>query len=242
MEFSVRYIRVYGDSPEKPVLGLRGKKRAIVIVNDEERIHTEELDLKYFDKSAITTFKNEPYPVTRYLDNLVEIAKKKPISPKADHILQLARLNAPEAIDEDALHAFPEEGPVEKPPLDLDRVFGTPEEGEAMYAEHLRRKAAKADPRGKSAGKPASGVSGSPKAAPITPPKRGRGRPAGSAGTGLIARIAKAWSWEQPQIRKACRAAGMRAPYTDEKAIIAAVEKFQKDLAKKEKAKAKGKK
>lgn len=239
MEFSVRYIRVYGDSAEKPVLGLRGKKRAIVIVNDDDRIHTEELDLRYFDKAAITSFHGEPYPVTKFLENLTTIAKRKAISPKADHILQLAGVNAPEAIDEDLLHAMAEDAPTLEESVESEIAAEEITREEAD--EKLSPKPPERRPKGKIAGKPVSAAPPAAKAAAITPPKRGRGRPSGSAGGGLIARIAKAWSWEQPAIRKACRAVGMRAPYSDEAAIIKAVEKYQKDLAKKEKEKKRGK-
>lgn len=211
MEFSVRYVRLAdGDTigAERPVLGLRGKKKAYVVINDVDRIHSASIPVKDFDLSAPTMYHGEPYPVTRYLQEIENYKKRKPISAKADHIVSLASLGHPEGIDEDMLDQLPEDlepspAPDAKPP------------------ESAPRKPAKAkiDPA------PASGQPRKPKAPVKSPPaaatgspQRGRGRPKGSAG-GLIATVAAELGADPAKLRKACRAAGMKAPYTSAKEV-----------------------
>lgn len=213
MEFSVRYVRLSeGDTlgAERPVLGLRGTKKAYVVINDVDRIHTESISVKEFDRSPPTMYHGEPYPVTRYLKEIESYKKRKPISSKAEHIVSLAQLGHPAGIDEDMLDQLPEDL---QPPGD-----SLPKPAEAAPPKPAKAKLAPA---------PASGQPGKPKAPVKSPPGRGRGRPKGSAG-GLIATLAAELKTDGIPLRRACRAAGMKAPYTDEKAIRSAWKKHGK--------------
>lgn len=226
MEFSVRYVRLgegNQQGPERPVLGLRGKKSAYLIIEEDDRIRSISVPLKDFDKSSPCTFHGEPYPIPRYLEAIEKYKKRKPISARADHLVQLAYAGGSEAIDEDLLSRVPEDllpttDGGEHPGGDLGLISEAI--GAAAAARRSGAKAKIAAPPRPSPGKPA-------KAAAITPPKRGRGRPPGGGG-GLIASIANELDIHPAWLRKACRAAGLHAPYTDAKAIRSAWTKHGK--------------
>lgn len=225
MEFSVRYVRI-GDEAERPVLGLRGAKSAHCVLNELDQVRAVEISLKDFDRSALTMFHGEPYPVTRYLQEIERYKKNKPATVKADFILSLAYAGHPELIDEEALGAVPDELPDDGECRSCVNGKCTTGTGCVTISNppakpEKRAAKAKIPPRGRVS--PAPGA----KAAAIASPKRGRGRPPGG-GEGLISKLAVEIKCDPAALRKACRAANMRAPYTEDKAIRAAWKKHGK--------------
>jgi len=221
-EVSVRYVHlsdeIAASMGSRPMLGLRGKKLAHVVGIELNRVYSKSIPVQWFDKAPTVSRHNQPYPIERYLAivegkiNSGEISA----SPKALEILKAA--HDPDNFDDDGLENLSDDPPTngasttEDPPETPNS-----EDGWKTSKGKIRIKRARepAKPR---------------QAAPIKPPKarqpaatgtekRGRGRPPGSAGTGLIAVTAKELKCDPAHLRKACRAAGLKAPYTDPKAI-----------------------
>lgn len=213
-EVSIRYVHEDEDSGVRPMLGLRGKSQAHCVGVEYDRIYSLSIPVQYFDRASLVLKHNDPYPIHNYLRMMEEKANRpgSKVSPKAKEILRFA--HDPDNFDEDQIINLadqPESGDFEAP--------AAPSEKPA--------KSKKPAPRASVAGKP-------PKSPVITstaagkPEKRGRGRPPGTAGSGLIARLAGELKCDPAHLRKACRSAGLRAPYEAEKDIRSAWKKHGK--------------
>lgn len=218
VEVAVRYVHGKDDMGARPMLGIRGKKLAHCVGVEYDKIYSVSIPLQYFDRAGDVMRHNDPYPIQRYLEMLAEKSAKPQsrISAKAAQILLLAR--NPDAFDEDLLEGLADEPPEGDAP------------GESTDPASAARSARKSK-----LGLPGTSDPGKrPKAPRITSPaagtpgKRGRGRPPGNAGTGLIARVAVELKVDPAHLRKACRAAGLKAPYDSEKDVKAAWKKHGK--------------
>lgn len=217
-EVAIRYVHGKDDMGARPMLGIRGTKLAHCVGVEYAKVYSVSIPLQYFDRAAPVLRHNDPYPIQRYLEMLAEKSSKPQtrISAKAAKILLLAR--DPDNFDEDLL-----EGLADEPSEEID----PPESADPITPARSGRKSKIGSGDAPDGRKP-------PKAPRITSPeagtpgKRGRGRPPGNAGTGLIARVAAELKADPAHLRKACRAAGLKAPYDSEKDVKAAWKKHGK--------------
>lgn len=205
-EVSIRYVHVDSESGCRPMLGIRGAKKAYCVGTDLGKIYSASVPVQVFDKAANVLRHNDHYPIARYISYIEEKCNQPGtrISPKARKLLEFAR--DPDKFDEDILAEFSDAVPDGAEPAAEAKIAPAPGEAPAK-----RTKAPVIT----------STAAGSPA-------KRGRGRPPGSAGTGVIAQVAKELKVEPAHLRKACRASGLKAPYEDEKTIRTAWRKHGK--------------
>lgn len=89
-----RYMQM-PNSGIKPVVGIRGNKYAITVVNDELGVRCQQFDLREWDKADSVDLKGNKYPVERAARFLKEVGKRKAITLAAARVLARV-LNEPE--------------------------------------------------------------------------------------------------------------------------------------------------
>lgn len=198
METSIRFIKVGGRAGVKPALCFRGRNQAHAVINDETCIRTiSHVPLKQLDDAPIVMgpygLGSKEYPIDLFVKNFQKYGERKGITLRAQYFLE---------------HAL-EGGVKDDAPLPPDTLPGEWQQPTKTLPEKLP-----GDPR-KPVSMPGTPKPGKPVAAPIRQPD---GAPR-TAGADIIARIAAELKLEPSKLRKRLRAAGLSAPYTDEKLI-----------------------
>jgi hypothetical protein len=196
METSIRYVRIGNEHTDssskiKPALCFRGKKQAYAVINDETRVRVVTVPLPYHDSAVPVLFKRADYPLSKFIETMERIGKKKGKTQRADYFLAWAL----------------EGGPEESAPMPPDEDYPGGDLGKIADAI-MGRDPAPPEPSERPQRSP-----GTPK--PAKPPSEPVRKPGGT----LIARLAAEFGLEPPKLRKLLRSKGMHAPYEDEKAI-----------------------
>lgn len=198
METSIRFLRIERRGV-KPALCFRGRNQAHAVINDEgcirvvSHIRPDEHDKASIVMGPVGLGRRE-YPIDLFVQRFEEIGKRKGMTLRAQYFLKQALAGG---VPDDAT-------------LPPDTLPGDPVRSTADVF------------LGKPAIAPRPPTTGKPGKPPVAPPKAAAGASGGvsrTAGATLVARIAAEFKLEPPKLRKLLRAAGLRAPYTDEKKL-----------------------
>lgn len=200
METSIRFLRIERRGV-KPALCFRGRNQAHAVINDEgcirvvSHIRTEEHDKASIVMGPVGLGRRE-YPIELFVQRFEEIGRRKGMTLRAQYFLKQALAGG---VPDDAT-------------LPPDTLPGDPAPVRSTADVLL----------GKPATAPRSPTTGKPGKPPVAPPKAAAGASDGAsrtAGATLVARLAVEFKLEPPKLRKLLRAAGLRAPYTDEQKL-----------------------
>ncbi len=218
METSIRFLRIENRAI-KPVLCFRGRNQAHAVINDETCIRAvSHIPVKQHDDAPIVMgpvgLGMTIYPIDLFVKKFEEIGKRKGMTLRAEYFLKRALEGG--VADNESLP--PDTLPGSELPPQLRDPIKVMKRGREIN-ERMQRTGEGFIAAATATRRPDSPKPGKPSVAPPAA-SGGASRPTGGT---LIARIAAELKLEPPKLRKLLRAAGLSAPYDDERKIRGAL-------------------
>lgn len=226
MERSVRYIQL-PNGGLKPALCFRTKLIAYCVINDETIVRVVEVPWNEYESAPLVKYRGSWYDAGEYVTAIRKVGARKGITQRAVALLDLPPETAelPDLPPDDPVpsageNPSPRMVPGSKPPLRSERTLReTGSSGRQPKTERAKYPSAPAI-RAPRPPERSSGTSRSPEAAEVVYARSGK-----PVKPTLVRKLAAELRLSEQECRVKLRAAGLRAPYTDEIAMKKALQK-----------------